>query len=507
MIGATQSMNLSKSRYCAGLQCPKILWMDKNMPEQKAEQDDSRMIIGNMVGNLAKGYFGEYADVPFDRKNMGGMIKETERLLKEGAGIIAEASFSYDGCFCSVDILKKTGGGHELIEVKSASGKDDDVEEDLKQVYLDDVAYQYYVLTRCGLRIKKTFLMCLNKEYVRHGELDIRRLFTLTDCTASILEMQHDITRNIADMRAVAAQGSEPDEIIGKRCDIPYECGYKGWCFRNLPEHIVFEIGWRMKKDLKDTLYRNGAASFEDVMRSGCALPEKPLRQVMTVLRDLPPYVDKDAIRGFLATMKYPLYHLDFETYQQPVPLWDDVAPYKHIVFQYSLHIQDKCCGATEHREFLGKEGADPRRELAERLCADIPADACVMVYNKTFEQTQLEKMADLFPGMRTHLMSIRDNVVDLMKPFSSGMYYCREMGRGYSIKNVLPALCGGDPELDYQKLPLIHNGGEAMTAYATLQERPPEEISEIRAALLAYCKLDTLAMVKVLGKLYEVVE
>ena len=497
-------MYLSKSKYCAGLQCPKILWMDMNMPEQKAEQDDSRMIIGHIVGDLAKGYFGDYANVQFDRNNMGGMIKETKRLIKEGAGIITEASFSYDDCFCSVDILKKVDDGYELIEIKSASGKDDDFDADLKPVYLDDIAYQYYVLTHCGLKIVKTFFMCLNKEYVRHSELDIQQLFTVTDCTTGIIDRQDDISRNISAIRIIAAMESEPNEVIGKRCDNPYECGYKSWCFRCLPEYNVFEIGWRMKSDLKDALYRSGVVSFEDVIRSNCVLSEKPLRQVMTTLQNLPPHIDKGAIRSFLTTVKYPLYHLDFETYQQPVPLWDNVSPYKQIVFQYSLHIQGKCCGAVEHREFLGREGVDPRRELAERLCADIPTDACVMVYNKTFEQTQLENLAALFPRMRSHLMSIRNNIVDLMHPFSSGMYYCREMGRGYSIKKVLPALCGDDPELDYQKLPLIHNGGEAMTAYATLHEQPPDEIVSIRTALLAYCKLDTLAMVKILGKLYE---
>ena len=500
-------MRLSKSRYCAGLQCPKILWMDRNMPEQKAGQNDSHLIIGNIVGNLAKGYFGQYAEVHFDRNNMGGMIEETELLLNEGTGVITEASFLYDGCFCSVDILRKVGGGYEIIEVKSASGKDDDRETDLSQVYLDDIAYQYYVLTHCGLKIAKTFLMCLNKEYVRHGELDVKQLFALTDCTARVLSSQDEIPRNISAMKTVAAMESEPEEIIGNRCDTPYECGYKGWCFRSLPEHNVFEIGWRMKREQKDALYHDGIVSFEDIIRSGCALSEKPLRQVMTTLRNLPPHIDKESLRRFLATVKYPLYHLDFETYQQPVPEWDGVSPYKQIVFQYSLHIQSECCGAVEHREFLGKHGIDPRRELAEHLCADIPPDVCVMVYNKSFERTQLENLAALFPEMEAHLMSIRENIVDLMLPFSSGMYYCREMGRGYSIKNVLPALCGDDPELDYQKLPLIHNGGEAMTAYATLHEQPPEEAAKIRAALLAYCKLDTLAMVKVLEKLYEAAE
>jgi hypothetical protein len=114
--------------------------------------------------------------------------------------------------------------------------------------------------------------------------------------------------------------------------------------------------------------------------------------------------------------------------------------------------------------------------------------------------------LARQFPDLAGHLRKIQGNIKDLAAPFAKGYYYRREMGASYSIKVVLPALCGDDPELDYHKLDLIHHGGEAMTAFATLHEQPAEEREKIRKALLAYCRLDTLAMVKVLGKLYEAV-
>lgn len=158
-----------------------------------------------------------------------------------------------------------------------------------------------------------------------------------------------------------------------------------------------------------------------------------------------------------------------------------------------------------KHKEFLGREGIDPRRSLAERLCAVIPMNACVMAYNISFEKKQTKGLACLFFDLTEHLMGIHDHMLDLMIPFQSGAYYRREMGGSYSIKKVLPALCPDDPELDYHALNLVHNGEEAMTAYASLHEKPPEEIAEILAALLAYCRLDTLAMVKILEKLYAV--
>ena len=435
------------------------------------------------------------------------MIEETKRLIAAGVKIITEATFSYNGNFCIVDILRKAENSYEIIEVKSSAGSEDNQEDDINPVYYSDMSYQYYVVTNSGLDIIKVSLMQLNRDYYRMRDLDIHQLFTVTDCTKAVLALQNDIADNIDYIKAIATQKNEPDETIGSRCDNPYECGYKGWCFRNLPKNNIFEIGWSMWGSRKDAAYSAGIITFKDCLNGDVRLTEKQIRQVITEVRDAPPHINKSALREFLTTVKYPLYYLDFETYQQPIPLWDHVSPYMQIPFQYSLHIQNDRDSLLFHKEFLGKEGIDPRRELAERLCSDIPENVCVIAYNMGFEKSQIKRLAGLFPDLSGHLMSIHDNMIDLIVPFRSGMYYCRGMGGGYSIKNVLPALCGDDTELDYKKLGLVQHGGDAMNAYATLHEQPPEEIEKIRAALLAYCKLDTLAMVKILEKLYEAAE
>ena len=90
------------------------------------------------------------------------------------------------------------------------------------------------------------------------------------------------------------------------------------------------------------------------------------------------------------------------------------------------------------------------------------------------------------------------------MVPFQQQQYYSKAMEGSYSIKYVLPALCPGDPELDYHALEGVHNGSEASETFAGLPGRAPEEIRVMRDNLLKYCRLDTLAMVKVLEKLRE---
>ena len=149
---------LSKSRYCNWVQCEKILWLNKYKPDVvMAEDKETIFANGKKVGELAKGLFGDYEDIPFN-KNLRVMIEKTEDLLKDKPNIITEASFSYNNNFCSVDILKNDLDGVEIYEVKSSTHIED------KSIYLHDVAYQYFVLSNLGLNVKKACIFYLNKE-------------------------------------------------------------------------------------------------------------------------------------------------------------------------------------------------------------------------------------------------------------------------------------------------------------------------------------------------------
>ncbi|GHU64290.1 hypothetical protein FACS189447_00780 [Spirochaetia bacterium] len=494
-------INLSKSRYCQGLQCPKILWMNEHKREEYDEGVMNQGILqtGNEVGDLAMGYFGEFTEVPYEA-DKSVMIGETRRLIEQKTGVIAEASFSYEGNFCSVDILRKAADAFEIVEVKSST--------EIKPVYYDDMAFQYYVLSGCGLKIKKISLMHINNKYVRQGNLDLAQLFIIHDCTGEILARQEGVKQNIERLKGTAGQEKEPSIDIGPHCGDPYPCGYSGYCWRHIPAHSIFNVA-RLTGKKQFEYYAKDIISFDDILKSGIPLSEKQQRQVEAETKQLPPIIDEKEICSFLNTLSYPLYFLDFETFQPAIPPFDRCRPYMQIPFQYSLHILTSPDAEPEHREFLAKEGTDPRRPLAEALCKDIPPKAlrskdpvCTLAYNMGFEKGVIAGLAELFPDLSKRLLDIRRHIKDLMTPFQSQAYYCREFEGSYSIKAVLPAMFPDDPELNYHGLDLIHNGGEAMTAFLGLEKRPRQEIGAIRQALLAYCRLDTLAMVKILEKL-----
>lgn len=490
------SLFLSKSKYCNAVQCPKILWMKKNMPEKFDDSDMPEAIFetGNQVAHLAKGLFGDYCEVSFGDINT--MLAETKHLIDIGVKIIAEASFSYKGLFCSVDILIRCSDGTiEIYENKSSTG--------VKDIYLHDVAFQYYVLTKLGYDIRKVSVVHINNEYVRYGDLEIDKLFSAVDITSNAMLKFNTVAKNIEYIETYLNQTSEPSLDLHEGCFSPYSCGFRNYCGRHLPSPSVFDVS-RLRLDTKFSLYRQGYTSYAELINNSL-LSRSQIQQISASYYNKPPYIDGPKIKEYLTQLFYPLYFLDFESYQSAVPQWDGMRPYEQIPFQYSLHWLDTKNGILHHTEFLAETGTDPRRPLAERLVKDIPVNVCITAYNMAFEKSVIRRLAEVFFDLAPHLMCIHDNIRDLMLPFQKRYYYVAAMRGSYSIKYVLPALFPDDPALDYHNLKDIHNGSEAMSAFSSLSGKPHTEAKQIRINLLNYCKLDTYAMVKIWQKLYEV--
>lgn len=492
-------MYFSKSKYCSFWQCPKIVWLDKYKPEEK-EVDESalgRMKSGNEVGDLAMGLFGDYTEVTAysadGKLNLDEMKRKTTECIACGEENICEASFDYNGLYCAVDILHKENGGYAIYEVKSATN--------IKYNYLVDVAYQKYVLEKCGVKVTGTYVVCINNEYVRRGEIDVKNLFKITDVKDLIADEYEVVERNLTSAENLLSCDKEPNIDIGEQCSLSHECAYWKYCSKHLPEHNVFEI-YRCNK--KWQLYKDGIVSFEDLQKHA-SLNFLQSRQVDFALNDRGTYVDNRLIDEFLNTLSYPLYFLDFETMQEIIPPFDGAKPYEQIPFQYSLHYIESENSCLSHKEFLGVSGEDPRRAIAESLCENIPENVCVLAYNKKFECGRLKELAEEFPDLSKHLLNIKRNVKDLLDPFQRGAYYNKAMGGSFSIKSVLPAIFPDDPALDYHNLEEIHNGGEAMTIFPLIKDMPPEEQKIARKNLLKYCELDTFAMVKVWQELVRV--
>ncbi len=492
-------MNFSKSKYTTAWQCPKAVWMKKYMPEQQviSEAVMQRMVAGNEIGDFAMSLFGDYVDVSEykdDRINIKAMIDRTVEEMGKGTEIICEASFEYDGLYCAVDILKKENEGYTIYEVKSSTHDD-------KDVYFADVAYQKHVLEHCGITVTGTYIVVINNQYIFDGDLKVDELFKITDIAEGVKEQSIFVEGVLKRASELLKTDKEPDIDIAEHCNKPYRCSFWQYCSRNLPSPSVFNL-YRMPFGKAVQFYREGITSYQQLAIDPRIQSLTQIKQIDYQLHDKGTYIDKAIIGEFLDKCTYPLYFLDFETEQPVIPKYIGTKPYQQIPFQYSLHYIEEEGGELKHKEFLGNSVDDPRRALAEQLCADIPLNVCTMAYNKGFECGRIREMAKAFPDLADHLMNIRDNIIDLLDPFREGGYYCRAMGGSFSIKSVLPALFPDDPELDYHNLEGVHNGGEAMAIYPKIKDMTAEEQQLSRRNLLKYCELDTYAMVKVWNKL-----
>ena len=487
---------LSKSSFIKGLQCEKHLYLYKYHYDEMDELSEMQKAIfkrGTSVGELAHKLFsGGVIAAQGDPPNYEKALKRTKELINGNAKVIYEAAFMFSEVLSIADIVVMEKGGARVYEVKSSTS--------ISETYLNDAALQYYVISNLGIRVKDFSIIYINNQYVRKGDLILEELFTTESVLELILPLQKLVKDNVDRFKKVILKKKMPDIEIGEHCYNPYTCGFYDYCRKHIPEDSIFDFsGMHLAK--KYELYRNGVLRLDDVPEDYPLNKNNKLQ--LDVHKNGKPLIDKAAIKGFINDLKYPLYFMDFETFQPAVPLFDNSKPYQQIPFQYSVFLKKDKDSEAEHFEFLAEPGIDPRKKFIENLLKVMKGKGDILVYNKTFEITRLNEIAKDFPQFANGIEKLVSRIKDLMIPFQKKYYYAPEMRGSYSIKAVLPALV---PELSYDELE-INEGGLASVAYESLQtETDLMFIAEIKQQLLEYCKLDTLGMVKILERLEELV-
>jgi len=487
---------LSKSTFIRGLQCEKSLYLYKHHYRLKDSTPPLLQAVfdqGTNIGILAQELFPNGVDTsPESHFNMVESVEKTRDFIFQGQTIIYEATFLYNEVLAALDILVKDEEGWKAYEVKSSTK--------VSETYIKDAAIQYYTITNSGIDLKDISIVHINNQYTKDGELDIHQLFTIESVYDQVLDYLPRIPNEVRRLKNVIESPEIPQVDIGPYCSDPYDCDFKGTCWKHIPEYSVFDIS-RLNSDKKFDLFNQGIVTLDQIDLSQVDLNPNQVLQVQSEL-SRSTHIDIDEIRNFTSELSYPLYFLDFETISPAVPIYDGSRPYQQLVFQYSLHFQETSTSETEHREYLAVPTEDPRIGFIEQLIHDCGSNGDILVYNIGFERGKLNDLINVFPKYSVDLSRIVNRLRDLMIPFQQKWYYTPEMRGRYSIKSVLPALV---PELSYNDLD-IKEGGTASNTFLSMVNGTFEgDVEKTRKQLLEYCKMDTQAMVKILDVLNQV--
>ncbi len=482
---------LSKSNYTTGLKCLRHLWLAFNEPDKIPAFDEAtkhRFEQGHEVGKLSLSLFPGGVDAQLPNQFLKS-IDNTKKLLTQRK-ILYEPAITAGRLYARADILIPVGKDEwDIVEAKSTT--------QVKEEHLHDLSFQKYCYTNAGLKIRKCFLMHINNEYVKDGEIEPEKLLTKEDVTADAEKAGEGIRERIEMMLKVVERKSPPNVKDERCCNGPSHCDVDCWHF--LPDNSVFHLHRIGEKAFE--LFETGVLNIKDI-------PENyELNDKQAIQRECAktgqPHIEKEKLKKFLAKLKYPLCFMDFETYGTAIPLYDGLRPYQNIPFQFSLHIIEKENAKPKHISFLAEGKADPRKEFLEKLKSALPESGSVIVYYQSFEQKIIEELAELFPKYKSWSESIAKRMADLIIPFKEFYYYNSKQEGSASLKAILPALTGksyegldiGEGEAASLSYLYITHGMDGKTA-------TPAEVKKIRADLEIYCGQDTEGMIWILDEL-----
>ena len=501
-------MILSKSDYMLFLRHPAWLWLKKFDKYKLPPIDENTQAMfdeGNEFEDYAEKLYSGAIKIGFDVGNFEtykSMPSRTKKALNEGASTIFQGRFEADGITCIIDVLHRVEGStFDLIEIKSSTRAKPEHEYDL--------AFQTIVLEKSGIKIRNIAIIHVNKEYVRNGGIEPKKLTAKTDVTAAVRALIDTTKKQIDKAFAVLSQKTMPDlsPRYVNQIGVSSTRWFEEWLeiYKSLNQNLdLYNICFLSYPNAQQIgqLEDNGINKIGDMPKK-LALRPKQLAQIQTT-RDNKKIIDKEKIRKFLDTLKYPLYFFDYETFSSVIPKFDGCQPYKDYPFQYSLHILDSPEAKLKHEEYLHQENSNPMPQLIEKLKADIDSRGTILTWNMSYEKGCNDRMAGFYSKHKEFLESLNKRINDLMIPFSEMWFVDKNFFGSASVKKVMPVLV---PELSYKKLN-VSDGLSARRVWTQtiLEGKNQDQREKILLDLSKYCTLDTYAMVRILEKLQTIV-
>jgi hypothetical protein len=482
--------SLSKSKYMAGLQCLRRLWLGSHAPDLGTPATASLAAVldqGAEIGRHARDLFPGGALVDEEAWQHGQATALTRQLMADrSVGAIFEAAFEHAGVRVRVDVLERLGPRTwGLREVKQGAS--------VKDVYLEDVAVQRFVVEGTSVRLGSVEVIHIDRDYVRGDDgIDWPRFFRRADVIAETAALLPDVPARVRAFRRVLAKRATPEVGPSLHCFDPYDCEF--WAHCTVAKPVDWIVGGLpgLNGERLDRLRAAGIERISEIPDDFRLGPAQARTRAAWLVGGL--YLEP-RLAAALRRTGPPAFYLDFETAFPAIPLYAGMRPYQQVPFQWSLHRVD-AVGRVLHREFLADGRTDPRPAFAETLLGALRHRREPILVWTSFESKRLAELADALPAHAAEIQRVRTQLVDL-HPIVRGHVGHPEFGGSFSLKSVAPVLA---PTIAYDDLDGVSDGGEAATALVRLAlgaVESAEEEAALRRALLEYCCRDTLALVR----------
>ncbi len=462
---------ITKTDFLVYLEAPRHFWALKhNQYDTTLSEFDKHLI--------QQGYLVEKEAKEFAKKHL------LPNYSQDDNDLVMQKTFIEGGFEARSDILIRNSKTNkwDIFEVKSVTKPEPE--------HYYDTTFQAIVMGK-HLDIGNIFILHVNNEYVRQGDFDLSQFLIAENVNVKVQELKEETLNMMKECQLLV---STPNYKLATECYKPKECRCKELCFPNLPDDSIYNLSRINEKKITE-LREMDILDIKDIP-DDYKLTTNQKIQVEVAKRNTV-LVDKKAIKADLASLSYPIYFLDYETYDPAIPMFDGYKPYQQMVFQYSLHVVESADNtALRHYEYVVKDTCEPCRELVADLQSRIGKDGSVIVWLKAFECTRNNEMGEICTEFKDFLEDLNNRVYDLMDIFKNNLYVDPKFKGSNSIKDVLPVLV---PELSYKTLN-IHNGSMAMVGWYKMvyENSTVQEKAKILKDLLTYCEQDTLAMVRI---------
>jgi len=496
-------MKLTKTDFLIFKDCEKNAWLKVHKPDiyyakPLSAFDEGIIETGNEVDILARDIFPK--GVLLESRDAS---EKTIEFVKAETPIIYQPVFETEfyKVICDILVWDEVQKVYDLYEVKASNSGEDKGAKD--KLYTYDIAFQYYVLKELNIPIGKLYLVRLNSEYVRGGDLDINQLFSVEDFTERVMNIVENIKVEMKNAYEILSNENEP--FGNCKCITrgrSSHCTTFSYSNPKIPEYSIHDISRIGSSKTKIAeLVDSGIFLIEDVPED-FPLSDKQKNQVIATKFDRI-IIEKEEIKDFLNTIHFPISFLDYETYPAGIPRFTGYSPFNQITFQFSLHVAESVEKEPAHFEFIFTENKNPDEDFILALKKYLPSTGHVITWNKSFEMGRNKDLAKRNPDHKNFLEDLNSRIIDLMDIFTNQHFIHPKFKGKTSIKYILPVLA---PDLSYKALD-IKEGATASNTWNQIVsgELTKEEAQEKAKHLLTYCKLDTYAMYRIWKYLMEI--